>query len=251
MARSWARRLGPAAAFQFCFIGAVAMLKPATNALVLSRFQSSAMPWLYLGASIVTGALAILGAQAGRRRRSPGWLALLGGVTALAFLVAVKLEVPFTPLAAYLFAEAFATQVSLAFWGTVGEAFDAREARRAFTWINGVGMSGAIAGGFLAQVAARLAGATALLSGGGLLLLLAFVAFRFHEADEVTSPPPARTGLASVVKTVAELPYARLLALLVLGFSLVQHPTGRRRPPDLSCSSPRTLEPGRRRPVSQ
>ncbi|MBL8917419.1 MAG: cyclic nucleotide-binding domain-containing protein [Myxococcaceae bacterium] len=223
MARSWARRLGPAAAFQFCFIGAVAMLKPATNALVLSRFQSSAMPWLYLGASILTGALALLGAQAGRRRRSPDWLALLGGVIALGFLVAVKFEVPLTPLAAYLFAEAFATQVSLAFWGTVGEAFDAREARRAFTWINGVGMSGAIAGGFLAQVAARLAGAPALLSGGGVLLLLAFVAFRFHEADEVT-PPPARTGLASV-RTVAELPYARLLALLVLGFSVVQQLT--------------------------
>lgn len=224
MARSWARRLAPAAAFQFCFIGAIAMLKPATNALVLSRFQSSAMPWLYLAASVLTGAFAILGAQRGKRRRSPDFLALLGGVASVGFLVAVRFEVPFTPLAAYLFAEAFATQVSLAFWGTVGEAFDAREARRAFTWINGVGMSGAIAGGFFAQLAARTAGAAALLSGGGVLLLLAFVAFRFHEAEEVRAPPPAHTGLASV-RSLAELPYAALLALLVLGFSLVQQLT--------------------------
>lgn len=223
MARSWARRLAPAAAFQFCFIGAVAMLKPATNALVLSRFQSTAMPWLYLTAAIVTGTLAIAGARLGGRRRSPGFLALLGGVASFAFLLAVKFDVPFTSLGAYLFTEALATQVSLAFWGTVGEAFDARESRRAFTWINGVGMSGAIAGGFLAQVAARVAGAPALLFGGGALLLAGFAAFRFHQS-EGASAPMARGGLASV-RTVLEMPYASLLAVLVLGFSLIQQLT--------------------------
>jgi uncharacterized membrane protein len=118
MARSWARRLAPAAAFQFCFIGAVAMLKPATNALVLSRFQSNAMPWLYLTAAIVTGTLAIAGARFGGRRRSPGFLALFGGVASFAFLLAVEFDIPFTSLGAYLFVEALVTQVSLAFWGT-------------------------------------------------------------------------------------------------------------------------------------
>lgn len=224
MARSWVRRLAPAAAFQFCFIGAVAMLKPATNALVLSRFQASAMPWLYLTASLVTGTLAVLGARLGGRRRSPGWLAAGGALASFAFLGAVRLDVPFTPLAAYLFAEAFATQVSLAFWGTVGEAFDAREARRAFTWINGVGMSGAIAGGFLAQVAARQAGASALLAGGGALLGAGFLSFRLHQTDGPTPSPPSTSGVASV-RSVFASPYASMLALLVLGFSLVQQLT--------------------------
>jgi HEAT repeat protein len=222
MARSWASRLAPAAAFQFCFIGAVAMLKPATNALVLSRFQADAMPWLYLTAAVVTGTLAMLGARLGRRS-SPGRLALLGAVGAVLFLLGVRFEVPFTPLAAYLFAEAFATQVSLAFWGSVGEAFDAREARRAFTWINGVGMSGAIVGGFLAQVAARVAGAPMLLAGGAGLLILGALAYRFHRGDG-TGAAPSRSAVASV-RTVIELPYASLLALLVLGFSLIQQLT--------------------------
>lgn len=223
MARSWARRLAPAAAFQFCFIGSIAMLKPATNALVLSRFQTSAMPWLYLTASLLTGALAIVGARFGTRR-SPAWLALVGGVASFGFLAAVRLEVPFTALIAYLFAEAFATQVSLSFWGAVGDTFDAREARRAFTWINGVGMSGAIAGGFGAQLAARTAGAPALLFGGGVLLLAGGLAFRFHQNEDTASARASRASVASV-RTVLELPYASLLALLVLGFSLIQQLT--------------------------
>lgn len=225
MAGSWARRLAPAAAFQFCFIGSVAMLKPATNALVLSRFQASAMPWLYLAAALLTGTLALLGARHGSRRRNPGFLALLGGLASLTFLGAVKLDVPLTPLVAYLFAEAFATQVALAFWGTVGEAFDARESRRAFTWINGVGMSGAIVSGFLAQLAARRAGAPVLLAGGGLLLLGGFAAFRFHRAESQSFKPKTERSPLASVRDVAELPYASLLALLVLGFSLIQQLT--------------------------
>lgn len=139
------------------------------------------------------------------------------------FWLAVEFDIPFTSLGAYLFVEALVTQVSLAFWGTVGEAFDARESRRAFTWINGVGMSGAIAGGFIAQVAARAAGAPALMFGGGALLLAGFAAFRFHQG-EGGSAPVARSGLASV-RTVLEMPYASLLAVLVLGFSLIQQLT--------------------------
>jgi HEAT repeat protein len=222
MARGWASRLAPAAAFQFCFIGAVAMLKPATNALVLSRFQAAAMPYLYLTAALVTGTLAVLGAKWGRRS-SPGGLALVGALVSVGFLVGVRFEVPLVPLGAYLFAEAFATQVSLGFWGSVGEAFDAREARRAFTWINGVGMSGAIVGGFLAQLAARAAGAPMLLAGGAGLLALGAFAYRFHRVED-EKRSPARSALASV-RTVVELPYASLLAALVLGFSLIQQLT--------------------------
>lgn len=53
--RTWGARVWPLAAFQFFLIGAVAMLKPGTNALVLSRFQADALPWLYLAAALTTG----------------------------------------------------------------------------------------------------------------------------------------------------------------------------------------------------
>ncbi len=225
--RSWSSRLAPAAAFQFCFIASVAMLKPGANALTLSRFHSGALPWLYMAAAVIAASLALLGGE-GTRRRQPGYLALAGAGATFSLAVGVYFELPLVPLAAYLFSEAFATQVSLAFWGKMGDSFDAREARRAFSWINGIGMSGAIAGGFLAQVLARTAGALALLVAGGLFLVGAGVAWRFHRV-EVESTSSSVRGLSPVARAgwreVLAAPYTQLMGVLVLGLSLLQQLT--------------------------
>ena len=153
MARSWNSRLWPAAAFQFCFIGGLAMLKPGANALTLSRYDASALPWLYMGGAVIAAGLAVLGGE-GRYRLSPGFLALGGGLISLCLAAGLWLQIPLMALGAYLFSEVFATQVSLSFWGAMGEAFEEREARKAFSKVSGVGMLGAIAGGFGAQLAA-------------------------------------------------------------------------------------------------
>ena len=224
--RSWSSRLAPAAAFQFCFIAAVAMLKPASNALTLSRFNSSALPWLYMAAAVIAAGLALAGGE-GKRRRNPGYLVLAGAMTSAGLAAGLWLDLPQVALVAYLFSEAFATQVSLAFWGSMGEAFDAREARKAFSWINGIGMSGAIVGGFLAQMLARSAGALTLMVAGALFLFGAGVAWRFHPVElEHQSPshgstPWARAGWRQVLLA----PYTQLLGVLVLGLSLLQQLT--------------------------
>ncbi len=220
MARSWAARLWPAATFQFCFIAAVALLKPGANALVLSRFQAGVLPWLYMGAAAIAGAFAVWSAWRGGRRPRPALWALLGAATALLLAAGVWAELPLVSIGAYLFAEAFATQVSLSFWGAVGDAFDAREARRAFTWVNGLGMTGAIFGGFLAQELARAAGAGTLLMGAAALLVGAAVAFRFHRS-ELEAQPRGPRGTRGSWAWVRSSPYARLLAGVVLGFSFL------------------------------
>lgn len=221
MTRSLTERVAPAAAFQFCFIAAVAMLKPGANALTLSRFNASALPWLYVMAALIAGGLAVAPT---RRWRQPGRIALAGAVLAVALAVGVKLALPFVALIAYLFSEAFATQVSLAFWGSMGEAFDSREARRAFSWVNGIGMTGAIAGGFIAQLLARTAGALALLLGGAVMLGLAFVAWRFHRVDAPPEPRGTRDNpLPSAGwREVLASPYAQLLGTVVLGLAAMQ-----------------------------
>ncbi len=225
MARSLSARLGPAAAFQFCFIGAVAMLKPAANALTLSHFSADALPWLYMVAAVIAAGLALLGGE-GRRRSNPGYLVLTGSLLAGGLALGQWLQLPLVALAAYLFSEAFATQVSLSFWGSMGEAFDAREARRAFSWINGVGMSGAIAGGFLAQMLARSAGVLALLIGGGVFLLGAGVAWRFHRIDvDVSEGPHPKPGERAGWREVLSAPYTQLMGAVVLGLSLLQQLT--------------------------
>ncbi len=225
MDRPWVARLWPAAAFQFCFIAAIAMLKPGANALTLSRFQASALPWLYVAAAVIAGGLALLGGD-GQRRRNPGFNALTGAAVGGALAGGVWLEVPLVAPAAYLFTEAFATQVSLSFWGKVGEAFDARESRRAFTWINGIGMSGAIAGGFLAQVLARAVGALALVVAGAGFLLAAGLVWRFHRApDAPRGAASAPAGRRATLREVLTAPYTQLLGVLVLGLSMLQQLT--------------------------
>jgi HEAT repeat protein len=218
MARSWVSRLWPAAVFQFCFIGAVSMVKPGATALMLARWQVDALPWLYMAASLLTAALAL-----GRvgRRADPGVIALGAAVTALGLAAGLWLELPAFRLLAYLFAEAFATLVSLAFWSALTDAFDAREARRAFTWVNGIGMTGGIVGGFSAQLLSRTLGALGPLAAGGALLALGALAWRFHRGDQAPSPrlvEAPRTPLVDVLRA----PYPRLIAALVLGFALLQ-----------------------------
>lgn len=220
MARSLNARVAAAAGFQFCFIGAIAMLKPGANALTLSRFNAGALPYLYVAAAVIAGLLAVLPS---RRWRQPGVIALIGAVLSAAFAVLLRFDLPFVAIGAYLFSEAFATQVSLAFWGSMGEAFDSREARRAFSWINGVGMSGAIVGGFLAQFLARSLGATALLVGGAVLLVAASVVWRFHSVDApVESPRTLDNPLPVGWREVLSSPYAQILGTMTLGLAGLQ-----------------------------
>ncbi len=226
MSRSFVARLAPAAAYQFFFIGAVATLKPGANALTLSKFSPAALPWLYVGAAVLAGALAIIGGS-GRKRRDAGFIALVGAAVAGALALGVWRGWPAVALGAYLFAEAFATLVSISFWTAMSEAFDAREARRAFSWINGIGMSGAIVSGLLAQLLAHAFGALALLVAGSGFLLAASVAWRFHHADVEALPPPTtmiepeKGGWRQVLQT----PYTQLMGVFVLGMAMIQQLT--------------------------
>lgn len=214
----WVRRLLPAAAYQFFFIVAVSMLKPAANALTLARFQTSALPWLYLGSALLTALLTA--ASLGRRRAGPGRLAFVGAATVAILTIGLTAGVPGLPLVTYLFAETFATQVALTFWATVGEAFDAREARRAYTWMNGIGMSGAIAGGYFAHSAARQAGTLWLLGGAAVALSLAGFAFTAHRSLLVSEPVKRKPRRLRWPEALAQ-PYVRLLGVVVLCFSLI------------------------------
>lgn len=226
MARSWTARLAPAAAFQFFFIASVSMFKPGANALTLSRFSPQALPWLYIGAAVLAAGLALIGGD-GKRRRDPGFIVLAGALFAGTLAIGVWLQQSWISLGAYLFSEVFATLVSLSFWGAMGEAFDAREARRAFSWINGIGMSGAIFGGFIAQLLAKTEGALALLIGGAVMLFAAGVAWRFHrsELEVEKNAAPAVNVARDGWREVLSARYTQWMAVFVLGMSVLQQLT--------------------------
>lgn len=213
----WFHRIWPAAAFQLSFVAAVALLKSAANALVLSRYQAGALPYLYVGAAAITAAVAAL--ATGRRGgllTHPVPLCLSGAALSAAAAVGIRLGVPSLALVLYVVAETFATYVAICFWGRVDEAFDSREAKRAFTAVNGIGMVGGIAGGLLAQELAPRLGASALITAGAIVLAGAAAIFQFHRIrPEVT----VRTTAASSLEVWSYLRshgYAQALALLML-----------------------------------
>ncbi len=220
--QSWGHRLWPAATFQFALIASVTQLKTAANALVLSRFESHTMPYLYLVGALLVAALTVL------PRKEPHApsesLSILTGVGALAVLglaVGVSMGQRVPALVLYLFVDAFTTFISLRFWGRMASAFDAREARRAFTVLNGIGMAGGMLGGLLVQGLAEQLGTASIVAGGALSLCAATVAIHYHHSE---APPPRARHLApSAVawEYLATSSYARVLAALGVSFALL------------------------------
>ncbi len=194
------------------------MLKSATNALVLSRFQAAALPWLYMASALIAGFLAVV-VRSGKRRLTPGRLAIFGAFVALAATVAIPRLSPSLALGFYLLVELVSTQVVLLFWGAVGDAFDARESKRAFTWINGLGMGGAVLGGIVATLLVKRSGTESLALGGAMCLLGAALVWPLHRSD---AEPEPRKKFPRQWAKVLDSSYARFLGLSVFGYALVQ-----------------------------
>lgn len=216
-------RLWPAATFQFALIAGVTQLKTAANALVLSRLESQALPYLYLLGALLTAAAALAPRGApDSARESPGVLTAVGGLVFLGFAAVVSAGARLPVFAFYLCIDVFSTLVSLRFWGRMAAAFDAREARFAFTLFNGVGMGGGIAGGLLVGLLAERLGTAAVVASGALGLLSAAVAFRYHRGNE--PPLSARerfAGQRAPWDYLVESPYARALAGLGVAFAVL------------------------------
>ena len=220
---SWGQRLWPAATFQFALIAGVTQLKTAANALVLSRFESSALPYLYLVGALLTATLTVLPRpRPDSPTESPGVLTAVGGVITLGLAAGVSAGQRIPAIALYLFVDAFTTFVSLRFWGRMSVAFDAREGRRAFTALNGFGMGGGIIGGLLVHAMAERLGTSMVVASGAIGLFVAGIVFRFHTA---TVAAPARSKHAALTaapwRYFAQSPYAQVLGALGIAFAVL------------------------------
>ncbi|MCY1077604.1 cyclic nucleotide-binding domain-containing protein [Archangium lansingense] len=221
--QSWGHRLWPAATFQFALIAGVTQLKTAANALVLSRFESHTMPYLYLVGALLVATLTLLPRrEPGARSESLSVLTGAGGLVVLGLAAGVSMGQRIPALVLYLFVDAFTTIISLRFWGRMASAFDAREARRAFTALNGVGMAGGMLGGLLVQGLAERLGTASIVVSGALSLYAAGVAFHFHHS-EAPQPMRLRHMAPSVAawEYLSTSSYARVLAALGVSFAVL------------------------------
>jgi HEAT repeat protein len=159
--------------FQFSFVAGVAVLKAASNALLVG---TTTLPLLYVASSLATGGVAALAAIARIPKRWPPtltfaiWVVVLLGLTGL-----THANVPYAVDALYLAAEVYATTLSVRFWGAIGELFDLRASRRVLGLIGGLGMAGSIAGGFLTRAVGESLGPLRLVPVACLSLVICLV----------------------------------------------------------------------------
>ncbi len=226
------RRILTAGAFQLLFVAGVASLKAAANALLIGRAGEQALPALYVWTAALTLALAWLvtrGGLTGRREQRPGRIALFWLPVVLVLYRGVALQIPYAVHALYLAAEVYATAVSVAYWGTVSDIFDARESRRAFALLGGCGMAGSILGGLGVRAASRVVSAQDLVPLAAITMLgCALVARRMRVPVEAAMPGRRSTlqipNAANYLRTDAFPRLLGLLAvLLAVGTALVDY----------------------------
>lgn len=232
------RRTARAALFHFGFVAAVVLVKSASNALAVARYDASVLPPLYIATALATGLFAwansVVPRDPGRFPRGSLLLAtaVLGGLS----LVARGGSLP-AVTGLYLFGEVFATATSIRYWTTVGELFDPDQGKRVFGLLGAAGMGGAIVAGLLAQLLGEVVGAWGLLPLGMAAILLTSLAGGAQRPGpsptqrarraflhllsgqglrEAREPGPRRTSRREAWRYLAEDPYPRALAVLML-----------------------------------
>lgn len=190
--------LAAACAFQFCFVAGVAVLKAASNALLVG---TATLPLLYVASSLGTGAVAVGAAMLRSPRHWPptrafsAWIALFLGLVAAGHM---GLSAAWDGL--YLAAEVYATTLSVRYWGRVGELFDLRQSRRLLGVIGGIGMAGSIVGGLLTQATGAALGAERLVP----LACVPFVACLLLAPSLAgRAAPKAAAGRAAPVSSIS------------------------------------------------
>ena len=193
------------------------------DALFLSSFRVSSLPFVMIAAALVSAA-AVLGFSALLARRAPARvlpIALAAGTVLLLAEWGLCLVQPrAAAIAVYLHMAAFGATVVSGFWSLVNERFDPHSARRVMGDITLGASLGGVAGGVLAWGASGFLPVPAMLAvmaAFNVITLLALRRLGSREGAGAHTPPrrpedaTPRSGLA----VIHEVPYLRDLALIV------------------------------------
>lgn len=174
--------LTAAAAFFFCVLTALMMLRPVRDALGMQR-GIEAIRWLFIGTALITLAVnPVFGWLVSRFRRMT--FITITYVFFATSLVAFWALIVFTPDAVgetsgqvfYVWFSVFNLFSTMVFWALMADRFTLEQSKRIFGVIAVGGTLGAIAGPWLAGVLVEPLGTPALLLVAAVFLLLAIVA---------------------------------------------------------------------------
>ena len=200
--------------------------KAARDALFLAELDVTSLPAMVIATSIFSIALVAVNAKGVSRLTPARFVAWAFGISAL-LLVAEWMLTQTTPRAAailvYLHISGLGPILGSGFWLVASERFDPRTAKKSFGQIVGGGTFGGLLGGLLAERVAVMLDVSAMLPVLAVLnLVCAWQVSRLapvptsrlqsREFSPELTPEPAWSG----VRVLAETPYLRHLALLVL-----------------------------------
>jgi AAA family ATP:ADP antiporter len=200
--------------------------KAARDALFLAQIDVTSLPTMVIATSIFSIALVAVNAKGVSRLSPARFVPWAFSVSAVLLLAEWLLTVSAPQLAAvlvYLHISGLGPILGSGFWLVTTERFDPRTAKRNFGRIAAGGTFGGLLGGLLAERVAVMFGVTAMLPVLAILnLVCAWQIWRLvpartsqpqsNEFSAELTPEPAWSG----VRALAETPYLRHLALLVL-----------------------------------
>jgi hypothetical protein len=200
--------------------------KAARDALFLAQLDVTSLPAMVIGTSIFSIALVAVNAK-GVSRLSPArfvpWAFAVSAILLLAEWLLTFSSPTLAAVLVYLHISGLGPILGSGFWLVTTERFDPRTAKKKFGQIAAGGTFGGLLGGLLAERVAVMFGVGAMLPA---LALLNFVgAWQIRRlVPTLVSQPPSKEFSAELtpepawsgVRALAETPYLRHLALLVM-----------------------------------
>ena len=135
--------------------------KSVRQATFIDTLGAENLPWVYLAVALISFPVLVLYSRLAAKVRLPMLIlsgTLLHVIGMAVFFVLFGLREAWVPVAYYVWLGiAFAIAVSQ-FWTYANQVFDARQARRLFSFIGAGGLMGSILGGVMAVAVTRVAG---------------------------------------------------------------------------------------------
>lgn len=206
----------------FSITSSYTLTKTARDAMFLAHLPASDLPYVYLGAGLLTVIVSLLFTRV--TRRVPTWMTLAGTALVAAISLAVfawafGLALPWVPVAFYVWVNLYGLMLTSQFWNFTNSISDPREAKRIFGIVGGGGILGGLVGGLVAARLGSASGLAALLvvaSGLVALTVPAVWAGVHHGTVPPAEAPPGETG-----RSPFRADYVRWLALAALCSVLV------------------------------
>ena len=198
-------------------------VKATRDALFLSNFDISLLPWMLMGAAAFS-ILMVVWASHAMIRWGPARVVPVVFFASAALLVAEWAAAYSSPrlvaVVVYLHVAAFGSFLVSGFWSIVNERFDPRTAKRKIGLIAGGGTLGGLFGGLLAERVGAMLAVEAMLPLLAAMHLACGVLVRCIHVSESTAPPAPvrrpRTLKASGLGVLVRTPYLRSIGVLVL-----------------------------------